>query len=85
MTAQAAIANGAPKKESKCADERIEAAKEIAQQAADKAVEVAKEVADKGAEVAQAAVKVGKELARAGLAGVKAGVEEAKKAYNENK
>jgi len=31
------------------------------------------------------AAKVGKEVAKAGVAGIKAGVAEARKAYNENK
>ena len=66
-------------------DEKIEECKEKAKEVADKAASVAKEVADKGAEVAKEAFKVGKEVAKAGAAGIKAGFEEAKKAYKENK
>ena len=92
--AQASISN--KKAAEEAIEDKIEAAKEKVSQAADKAVEVAKEVvdkapevvkdvADKGAEFAKEAFKVGKEIAKAGAAGVKAGVEEAKKAYKENK
>ncbi len=66
-------------------EEKIEECKEKAKEVADKAASVAKEVADKGAEVAKEALKVGKEVAKAGAAGIKAGFEEAKKAYKENK
>ena len=66
-------------------EEKIEECKEKAKEVADKAASVAKEVADKGAEVAKEALKVGKEVAKAGAAGIKAGLEEAKKAYKENK
>lgn len=64
---------------------KIEECKEKAKEVADKAASVAKEVADKGADVAKEALKVGKEVAKAGAAGIKAGFEEAKKAYKENK
>lgn len=66
-------------------EEKIEECKEKAKEVADKAASVAKEVADKGADVAKEALKVGKEVAKAGAAGIKAGFEEAKKAYKENK
>ena len=45
----------------------------------------AKVVADKGAEYAKEAIKVGKEVAKAGAVGLRVGIEEAKKAYKENK
>ncbi len=92
--AQAAISNGAPAKCS--ASDKIDAAKEKVAQAADKASQKAKDladkmpdkakvVADKGAEYAKEAIKVGKEVAKAGAVGLRVGIEEAKKAYKENK
>ena len=81
--AQAAIANGEPAKET--AGDKAEDAKAKAKDVADKVADVAKDVAEKGAEFAKEAVKVGKEVAAAGKAGIIAGVEEAKKTYNENK
>ena len=67
------------------AEQAAKAASDVAKDVVDKAPEVVKEVADKSAEFAKEAFKVGKEIAKAGAVGVKAGVEEAKKAYKDNK
>jgi len=83
--AQAAISNKPEETtEDKVADviENVkEKATAVAKDVANKAPEVAKEVADKGAELAKEALKIGKDVAKA----AKVGLEEAKKAYNENK
>ena len=52
---------------------------------ADNLQEKLKDVADKAVEVGKAVAKTGKEVALAGAAGVKAGLEEAKKTYQQNK
>lgn len=80
--AQAAIAN---ENTSKITVEEKSEHKERVQ----KVAQTAKDVAEMGLEVAKEAakeaVKVGKEVARAGAVGVKAGIKEAKKTYQENK
>jgi pyruvate,orthophosphate dikinase len=76
--AQAAIAEKTAKKCDKCEDTAKsfvdDETKEKLKEAAEKAQVLAKELAETSAEVA-----------KAGLAGLKAGLEEAKRAYNENK
>jgi pyruvate,orthophosphate dikinase len=69
--AQAAIADKANHAEKKIVDDET---KEKLKEAAEKAQVLAKELAETSAEVA-----------KAGLAGLKAGIEEAKRAYNDNK
>ena len=88
--AQAAINN--KKDETPFEDKIVDALKDVkekAQQyagtAKDVAKDVAKEAVEVGSEVAKEALKVGKEVAKASVIGVKAGFEEAKKAYKENK
>ncbi|MCR4651824.1 MAG: pyruvate, phosphate dikinase [Lachnospiraceae bacterium] len=93
--AQAAIAEEEEK--ASCSKEaKYKEAKEKAQQVADKTVEVAKDVVAAGSvyakeavatgtEIAREAVRVGKDVVKAGAAGIKAGIEEAKKTYNDIK
>ena len=79
--AQAAIASKAESKDTKSCDKNCDKkvfvddeTKEKLKEAAEKAQALAKDLAETSAEVA-----------KAGLAGLRAGIEEAKKAYNENK
>jgi pyruvate,orthophosphate dikinase len=73
--AQAAIAEKAAKANCDCKKSVVDdETKEKLKEAAEKAQVLAKDLADASAEVA-----------KAGLAGLKAGIEEAKRAYNENK
>ena len=77
LAAQAAIASKAESCNTKSCDKKSfvdDDTKEKLKDAADKAQAIAKDLAETSVEVA-----------KAGLAGLKAGIEEAKKAYNENK
>ena len=73
--AQAAISENAAKKKDKCSWKSVvdDETKQKLKDAADRAQAVAKDLAETSAEVA-----------KAGLAGLKAGIEEARRAFNEN-
>lgn len=58
---------------------------EKAKKAADDLVRISKEVAEEAAVFGKEAAKIGKGLMKAAKAGIKAGVEEAKKTYADNK
>lgn len=77
VPAQAAIAEKAAQKDCGCDGKKSfvdDETKEKLKEAAEKAQVLAKELAETSADVA-----------KAGLAGLKAGIEEAKRAYNDNK
>ena len=59
--------------------------KEKAKKAAGEAAKVGKEVAKEAVKAGKEAARVGKEVAKAAVAGIKAGVAEGRKAYEENK
>ena len=84
--AQAAIAEEASKKDIKdVAKEVAGKAKDAAKDVAGVAKDVAKDVAGVAKDVAKDAAGVAKDAAKAGLAGAKAGWEEAKKTFNDSK
>lgn len=85
--AQAAIAAKKSTKDEKKenAKKAAEAVKDAAHQVAGVAKDVAGEAFDAAKDVAGEAIDVAKDAAKAGVAGVKAGWQEAKKTYNENK
>ena len=82
--AQAAISEGNSNEEASSGEDTDEI-KDKAKQFADEAVKVGREVAKEAVKAGKEAARVGKEVAVAAFAGIKAGVAEGKKAYEENK
>lgn len=82
--AQAAISEGNSNEEAASGEDTDEI-KDKAKQFADEAVKVGREVAKEAVKAGKEAARVGKEVAVAAFAGIKAGVAEGKKAYEENK
>ena len=82
--AQAAISEGNSNEEAASGEDTDEI-KDKAKQFADEAVKVGREVAKEAVKAGKEAARVGKEVAVAAFTGIKAGVAEGKKAYEENK
>ncbi len=82
--AQAAISEGNSNEKASSGEDTDEI-KDKAKQFADEAVKVGREVAKEAVKAGKEAARVGKEVAVAAFTGIKAGVAEGKKAYEENK
>ena len=85
MAAQAALTYPECRQSCKSSDIDMDEIKEKAKKAAGEAAKVGKEVAKEAVKAGKEAARVGKEVAKAAVAGIKAGVAEGRKAYEENK
>ena len=83
--AQAALTYPECRQSCKSSDIDMDEIKEKAKKAAGEAAKVGKEVAKEAVKAGKEAARVGKEVAKAAVAGIKAGVAEGRKAYEENK
>ena len=81
----ASAAKDAAKEAAHAAKDAAKTGKSVAKEAAKAGKDAAKEAAIASKDVAKEAFKVGKEVAKASAVGIKAGIEEAKKAYKDNK
>ncbi len=84
-TTQAALTYPECRQSCKSSDIDMDEIKEKAKKAAGEAAKVGKEVAKEAVKAGKEAARVGKEVAKAAVAGIKAGVAEGRKAYEENK
>ena len=83
--AQAALTYPECRQSCKSSDIDMDEIKEKAKKAAGEAAKVGKGVAKEAVKAGKEAARVGKEVAKAAVAGIKAGVAEGRKAYEENK